>query len=149
MWRSRHAVSLLQFCDCPSLWPARVWNTSCWLSTLRYRPITFVFAVWDFIVFVHVYFTPDPYRQPISKSSGKKALFEIQPTGVLGARRAIVRSTKVQCRSFQSLLLKCIPITICKLTKCKWHSTKTVTDLNSLTRILKLNKLESNNILQI
>lgn len=60
-----------------------------------------------------LYFTPDAYSHPLSKSFGKKALFVIQPTGVLAARQAIVRSEKVQRQSSQSLLLKYVSITFC------------------------------------
>ena len=35
-----------------------------------------------------LYFTPDAYSHPLSKSFGKKALFVIQPTGVLAARQS-------------------------------------------------------------
>ena len=69
-----HAITPPQFGYCPGLWPARVWNASCKLSTLCYRSITFQ----DLIVFLH--FIPNTYSHLEDKSFDKKAPFEIQPT---------------------------------------------------------------------
>ena len=55
---------------------------------------------------VILHFTPDAYNHLQDKSIDKKAPFEIKPTRGSGERKLMVRSAKVQHRSYQAFSLK-------------------------------------------